>query len=201
LPAARSDKRHAFASQHGGELHQRQPDQRARVVAADFLDQHDAKTLDLGAAGAIVGPLRLQVALDLALAVITKSHLGRHFRRLQPAAPGIEQRERGMKQHGPAPHGLELRDRLVVAAGLAEMRAVERCDLVAADHQGTWMPARYRSGLGLCQAQRRVARAFAREGGFVHFRGLDVEGQPQALEQGTPVGRGRGKYEAGRVHR
>src|SRR5688572_7404760 len=82
LPACASDKRQAFVSQHGGELHERQANQRAGVVAADALHQHDAQPLDFGAARAVVGTLDLEIALDLAVGVVAKAHLGRDVRGL-----------------------------------------------------------------------------------------------------------------------
>ena len=76
---ARADRCRRARSMLAG-ADQRQADQRGRIVRLDRLEQRDAEVFALGAAGAVVGLLGAQVALDLGVVEGAKAHRHRRQR-------------------------------------------------------------------------------------------------------------------------
>src|SRR5215813_12681194 len=181
-PSSLSKHGDAFTLEHGRELHQRQPDESARIVGHDTLDQRDSESFDLGAAGAVVRMLELQVALDLVIGVTAKAHRRWNDGDLERTGRRIEQGKRRVKYHVATAHRLELFHGAIVVSRLTEARAVERSNLVAADHQAGGCGRAYVARLYLREAQSCLGSAFSGEDGFIHRRRPDLEGQPQAFQ-------------------
>jgi hypothetical protein len=74
-------------------------------------------------------------------------------------------------------HGLQLRQRPRVVARFADLRAVERGDLVGADHECARVLLRDRFGLGARQAQGGGFGSLAGQGRLVDMRRDRFEGQ------------------------
>jgi hypothetical protein len=87
-------------------------------------------------------------------------------------------------------------DRVVVAAGFAQLHAFEQGDLIRADDQGVGKALRDGAGLQYGQALGGVVGGFAGQRRLVHVRRGDLEGHAQAGEQFAAVGGGGGQHEA-----
>ena len=93
-----------------------------------------------------------------------------------------------MKHHLPTAHLLQLAQSGAMVAGFADLGAVQRGDLIRADHQRTRDAFSDRLRLGLRQAQRGGARQFAGQRAFVDVGRERFERQAQAREQLAAVG-------------
>lgn len=78
-----------------------------------------------------------------------------------------------------------------MVAGLADLPAGERGDLIRADDQRIAAARGHGAGLGLGQSQGGAGRRFVRQGCFIDGWHVDVERHAQPLEQCAPV-RGAG---------
>src|SRR4029079_12958878 len=126
-----------FVSEHFGQRDQGQANQGSGVGRLDAFEQRDAKTLRLRTAGAIVGWLRPNVALDFGLAYFPESDFRGHDLRLRPAIGGIEQRNGGYEAYCLAAGMPELGEGPGVISGLVEPNPLTECDLVRADDTPT----------------------------------------------------------------
>src|SRR5688572_28041195 len=79
----------AFIAQHGDQLYQRKPDQCSGIIADHALYQRNSQGFGFGAAGAIVGLLAAQVAMDLFPRKISKHDRGRHTGLLNPLRAAV----------------------------------------------------------------------------------------------------------------
>ncbi len=91
---------------------------------------------------------------------------------------------------------LELRERDIVAAGLAKQPAVERSGLVGADHDR--VACRDARGLRGREALGHALGRLTRERGLVGHGRANLERQPEPGEQLAPIPRGRGEKERSR---
>ena len=118
LMRAASGSRPASRSSVAG-ADQRQADQRGRVVGVDRFEQRDAQRLALGAAGAVVGLLQAQVALDLALGQGPEAHPHRRQQRALEAG--------ARSQHGHARSGTPRCGRSSGATAALRARGCRAC--------------------------------------------------------------------------
>ena len=162
-----------------------------RVVAVDPLEQHDAERLRTHGAGAVVGPLAQQVALDLVASERAEraGHIDEH---VPAAARGrIHERQRRMEHDRAARLRGELGHGHRVGFGLADGHAVAIGHLVRADDQRAGVPRRHGACLCLRQPDRGCRRRFAGPRRFVDLRRHDGERQLQPLQQHSAIARRR----------
>ena len=105
-------------------------------------------------------------------------HARDYVRALRGVGARVEQTQRTMEQDFAAAHRLQLRQRLVVRAGLADLQAVVGGDLVGADHERSVVVGEAggdRAGFRLRKPQRGDFRRFAGERRFVDGGNDNIE--------------------------
>jgi 4-amino-4-deoxy-L-arabinose transferase-like glycosyltransferase len=180
----------AGLAQRLGQVDQRQADERGRVAGVDGFEQADAQAFALEAAGAIVGLLGVEVALDLGRVQAPEHDFGA-IAEMEGAAGVLAQQAGGrMEHHAAARGGGQLVGGPFEAARLAQDLAVDLGDLVRADHPGLRRAPGDGLALGRGEALRERGRRLADVRGLVDIGARHVEGDAQALQQLAPVSRG-----------
>ncbi len=155
-----------------------------------LLEQHDAEPLSLEASDAIVRLLDLEIARERVALAAGEADLGAIDVRTRSVPTAVSSTvHAGVEHDRLALRRLELRERDLVAPGLAQQPPVERSGLIGADHdrvvRGDARGLRGREPLG--HAFGRLARKRA----FVGRRRANLERQTEPAEQLAPIPRGR----------
>ncbi|MNG05844.1 hypothetical protein D3C84_890570 [compost metagenome] len=153
------------------------------------LEQADAQTFGLEAAGAVVRLFSAQVALDARQVQFTHVHCERHAVDLAVAGSAIEQGKAGKEGDMVAAGGEQLLASSFEGVRLAENLFAEHGDLVGADDQVLGVAGGQGLGFLPGQALDQLNGRLFGQALFVNIRGGPAEGQAQAFKQFAPVGR------------
>src|SRR5690606_12471181 len=179
---------------------QRQADQCGRIAAPDRGKEYDAEPFGLEPARAVVRLLDREVSVERVARKLREVDLGDVDRRAHAAVAAVDDRRGGVEHDGAAARCLELLERGAVAPGLAQDAAVERRDLVGADHDRVGSP---RDGSGLADGEPDGGSLgrFPGRDRLVDVRRTGFERQVEAREQLGAVLRGRSEYQAAHASR
>lgn len=195
MSVATSGQYDALGQQEINQSHQGQADKAVGVATLKALKQGDAQGFGLEAAGAAIGLVGEQVALNLLSAEMPEADFKGFGDNLTSPGAGIEQAESGLKQDGFARQVFELMPGTLMIAGLAECFIPEGQYLIRANDQAVRVGIGKGPGLGLAEPEHQAFGVFTGEGGFVNIRAGNRKRQSKLFQQGPAGGRGRGQQE------